>query len=347
MKKTILTAAIFFFAMIATTSLFADSKIDDGIKKLKVDYSSSQSINDLNNDNDVLLARRSGGRSGSRSFSSRRSSSRSTGYSGSRRGSSRSTGYSSGRRRSGGSFIYIGGGSSRGGSGVSIFAVIIVILIIVAIIYFVMRRRNEDEYYDDGYGAAPVEDFDTIKLQFALYATAESFKDEIMSLAEDLDYDSEEDLKTLVNETSMLLVQNQDYVKYAYVKQAKTTRNIDNAERDFDSFINEETAKFSQITFQNRGGNVRDRDLSDANKPDFMEIDEYFIISLVVSYANTKMKINKDNYAWSDYEGILKNTASISSNNIVATEIIWSPDAKEDILTEDDIITHYPYMVQL
>jgi len=222
------------------------------------------------------------------------------------------------------------------------------LLIIGAIIYFVVkRRREEDEYYDDGYSAAPVEDYNAIKLQFALHATADEFRSEIMDLASDLDYDDEDDLKTLVNETSMLLVQNQDYIKYASLKESKSTRNIDSAERDFDSLINEETAKFSKITFQNRGGNVRNRGLGEDDKPDFMEVDEYFIVSLVIAHANTKLKLNKDNYSWSDYEKALKETGAIASRNIVAAEIIWSPDAKGDILTEDDITTHYPYMVQL
>ena len=348
MKTTFLTTLFLFFAIGLTSSLAANADINVSIKNLKKDYSSAQVVNNFNN-KEILLARRSGGRSGSRGFSSRRSSSRRS-YSPSRSRSSRS---SYGSRRGGRTHIYVGGGSRRGyygrrsRGGISWIGVLIFLLIVGVIIFFILKsRRNSDGGYAGGY-MEPSEEFNTIKLQFALYATAESFEKEVKTLAEELDYDSEEDLKTLVNETSMLLIQNQDYVKYAFVKQGKATRNIDVAERDFDNFINEETAKFSQITFQNRGGNVRERDLSDGNKPDFMEVDEYFIISLVVSYANTKIKLKEDNYTWNEYSELLKSVAAISSNNIVAAEIIWSPDADEDILTEDDIITHYPYMIQL
>jgi uncharacterized membrane protein len=353
MKTTILATLFLFLAVALSSSIMAESGITESIKNLKTDYSSNQAI-DTSSKNEILLARRSGGRSGGRSFSSRRSSSSgsSTRSTGSSYGSSsRSSGSSYGSRRSGGSnFIYVGGGSrssygSNHSSGVSIFAILIVLLVIGLIIFFVIRNRRNNS---DGYvGNNPSEDFNTLKLQFALHANADDFRNEITTLAEELDYDREEDLKSLVNETSMLLVQNQDYIKYAFVKQGKETRNIDAAEREFDSFINEETAKFSQITFQNRGGKVRERDLSDENKPDFMEVDEYFIISLVVSYANTKIKLKDDNYSWEEYSELLRNVASISSNNVVAAEIIWSPDAKDDILTEDDIITHYPYMIQL
>jgi len=348
MKTTILSTLFLFFAIGLSSSVFANTNINDSIKNLKNDYSSNHVIN--NSQDEVLLARRSGGRSGGRSFSSRRSSSRSS-YGSSSRGSSRSrSSYgSSGRRRSGGTFVYMGGGSRhhRSSGGGSWIGFLIFLLIIGVIIYFVMKsRRNNAGGYAGGY-AEPSEEFDTLKLQFALFATAEEFKKEVKNLAEELDYDDEHDLKTLVNETSMLLVQNQDYIKYAFVKQGSSTRNIDVAERNFDSFINEETAKFSQITFQNRSGKVRSRDLSEENKADFMEIDEYFIITLVVSYANTKIKLKEDNYSWNEYSEILRSVGAISSNNIVAAEIIWSPDADNDILTEDDITTHYPYMIQL
>lgn len=327
----------------------ANTNINDSIKNLKKDYSSNQIASNFNK-NEILLARRSGGRSGSRGFSSRRSSG-SRSYGGSRSRSRSRSSY--GSRRGSGTHIYVGGGRrhyrhrygrSRGFSWIGI---LIFLLIVGVIVFFVIKsKRNGEGGYSNGY-AEPSEEFNTLKLQFALYATADDFEKEVKNLAEELDYDSEQDLKTLVNETSMLLVQNQDYVKYAFVKQGKATRNIDVAERNFDGFINEETAKFSQITFQNRSGKVRDRDLSDGNKPDFMEVDEYFIISLVVSYANTKIKLKDDNYSWDAYSELLRNVGAISSNNIVAAEIIWSPDADDDILTEDDIITHYPYMIQL
>ncbi len=353
MKITFLTTLFLFFAIGLTSSLMANTNINDSIKNLKKDYSSKQVVNDFNK-NEILLARRSGGRSGSRGFSSRRSSSRKS-YGGSRSRSRSGSSYGSrSRGRSGNNFIYVSGGGHRSGyygsrsrGGVSWIGVLIFLLIIGLIVFFVIKnRRNSGGGYSEGY-AVPSEEFNTLKLQFALYATADDFEKEVKNLAKELDYDSEQDLKTLVNETSMLLVQNQDYIKYAFVKQGKATKNIDVAERNFDSFINEETAKFSQITFQNRSGKVRDRDLSDGNKPDFMEVDEYFIISLVVSYANTKIKLKDDNYSWDEYSELLRNVGAIPSNNIVAAEIIWSPDADDDILTEDDIITHYPYMIQL
>jgi len=344
MSKNIFISFFLFFALILSTSLFAENKTSELIKKLNQNQNFASNFKK----DEVLLVRRSGGRSGFRGFSSRRSSSRRS-YSPSRSSSRRSYGRS---YRSGGSnFIYVGGGRHYGrrgyyddDSGDFWLGFIVFILVVIVLLYIFFGKNKNPE---DGYYGEESETFNTIKLQFAFHSTAEDFERELKKLAEELDYDNEEDLKTLVNETSMMIIQNQDYIKYAYVKQGNPTRNIDVAERDFDNFINEETAKFSQITFQNRGGKIRSRELSDENKPDFMEIDEYFIVSLIVSYANTEIKLKKDNYSWEEYSDILRQVSAIPTNNIVAAEIIWTPDAQDDILTEDDIITHYPYMIQL
>jgi len=39
-----------------------------------------------------------------------------------------------------------------------------------------------------------------------------SNRDDVLDLAESLSYDSDDDMKTLVNETCMLLINNQDYI---------------------------------------------------------------------------------------------------------------------------------------
>jgi uncharacterized membrane protein len=284
--------------------------------------------------NSPILARRSGGRAGGSSFSSRsssRSSSSSTGYRGS---SSSSRGYS------GGGFFFFGGGS-----GFSTLVFIIVALIIIGSIISAIKKRKEAEN-GGGYENSD-EEYTTVKMQFALHSTADHIRDEIKRMAEELNFDNGDDLKTLLSETSSLLIGNEDYIKYAFATVSPKTRSITQAESIFESTANQEREKLSQETFKKlRGRSVTKQMLAEGNKPSFMEIKEYIVFTIVASLANTKISV-ADDYSWENYKSVLQKVAMVSSSNIVAVEIIWSPDAEGDVLTEDDITMHYGNMIQL
>lgn len=288
--------------------------------------------------NHPLLARRSGGRIGGRSFS-RRSSSRSTKSLGSSSRSSRSYGGTSygSRRRSSGGFFFFGGSSRGGGSGFGTVLFLIILLIVIGGIVYAIRRSRK-------VGSSEEESFTTMKLQFGLHATAVDFRRKIKDMAMNMDFDDEEDLKMLVSESTMLLTQHKDYIKYGHAEASETTKNIEKAETYFDDMIHKEREKLSQETFTKlQGRSISEQDLAAGNRPDFMDIKEYIVFSMVVSYANAKISL-PDDYEWSGYRELLKVISLIPTKNIVAAEIIWSPDAEEDVLTEDDITQYYPDM---
>ncbi|MBN2695649.1 DUF1517 domain-containing protein [bacterium] len=345
MKNTLFFLFIFIsISLFGNSNSMRDSLRDGTITKSMLNsdliYNSNQETNrdsslfDMDNTekNQPLIARRSGGRVGGSSFSSRSSSrSSSSGYRGS---SSSSRGYS------GGGFFFFGGGS--GSFGTLIF--IIVALFIIGSIIAAIKKRKDSE---NGVYENSDEEYTTVKMQFALHSTADHIRDEIKKMADELNFDNADDLKTLLSETSSLLMSNEEYIKYAFATVAPKTRSISQAEEIFESTANQEREKLSQETFKKlRGRSVTRQMLADGNKPSFMEIKEYIVFTIVATFANTKISVG-DDYSWENYKSVLKKSAMVSSSNIVAVEIIWSPDAEDDVLTEDDITMHYSNMIQL
>ncbi len=345
-RKVLLFSFLIFMSFTLFNNLVATESDNILSNFKKINSVNSKNVINFNSDinSNELIARRSGGRTGSRSFGSRRSSttrSTSTGFS-TRRRTTPTRYRSSSRRYPRRSTVYYSSG--RRSSGGSLIGIFIFLAIIGIIVFFVIKSRKREAA---GYVESTTnETFTPIKIQFGLHATADNFKTQVLDLASSLSYDTDEDMKELVSETSMLLINNQDYIKYAYVEQGTSTRNLTQAETDYDNLINEERKKLSQETFQNKNGSITQRELSEDNKPSFMEIKEYFIITLIVSYSSRKIEL-QDSYDWQYYEGILSQLAAIPGSNIVAAEIIWSPDAAGDVLTEDDITMYYPKMVQL
>lgn len=304
------------------------------------DIKNNSNVSSIFTQSDVLIAKRSGGRAGGSSFSSRSSSSSSSSGS-SFGGSSRSYGSSStnyGSSRSygsGGGFIFFGTGSST-----SSFLILLGIIFIIGIFQYLKKRSQQN-------GSDSDEEYQSIKLQFALHATAIDLKYQLKELAESLNFDNDDDLKKLVSQSAYLLMQKEDYLKYGKILQSEKTRNLNQAEVLYDGFVNEEIDKFSQETYkklENKSSIIQK--LTEENKPNFMEIKEYFVFTLVVSYANFKITV-PDDYSWETYKQILNKVASIPTAAIVAAEIIWTPDADEDILTEDDVLMSYPYFTTL
>ncbi len=298
------------------------------------DIKHNSNVSSIFTQNDVLLAKRSGGRAGGSSFSSRSSSSSSS--SGSTFGSSsRSYGSSSRNYGSGGGFIFFGSGSST-----SSFLIFLAIMVIIGIFQYLKKRSQQTN-------SNSYEEYQSIKLQFALHATAIDLKYKLKELAESLNFDNDDDLKKLVSQSAYLLMQKEDYLKYGKILQSEKTKNLNEAEVLYDGFVNEEIDKFSQETYkklENKSSIIQK--LTEENKPNFMEIKEYFVFTLVVSYANFKIAV-PDDYSWETYKQILNKVASISTAAIVAAEIIWTPDADEDILTEEDVLMSYPYFTTL
>ncbi len=211
------------------------------------------------------------------------------------------------------------------------------IVLIFIIRKIIKKRKNNDNktytYYNHKYGS--------IKIQFAFHATIYKLRKEFISVAEKLNFDDQNDLKQLILNFINLSEDNNSYIKYGNIIKTKVLNTEKEAEKKHDEYIEEELSKLSEETYlkiENYKSVVKQ--LKEENQPDFMEIKEYIVFTLVVTYKNFEIQ-TKDDYSYEYYKTILEKLKFLNPNDILAAEIVWTPDAENDVLTEDDIIMNY------
>ncbi len=298
----------------------------------------------------TLFGQRSGGRIGGSSFDNESSSSYSS--SGTSSNNSGSLGYSTGTSYSQtNSNSFFGNDSSSSGFTEStkeatatdylIALLFIVTFVIVSVIVFnwnTIKYKYEDIRF---YFISQKKKYTTLKIQFAFHATIYNLRKEFVEFAEKLNFTEKESLMKLIEKFVDFTEQNNSYIKYGDLMSETDTDSNVMAKITHNAFIQLELKNLNEETYlkiQNHKSLVKQ--LKEENKPEFTEIKEYIIFTLIVTCKNLKIE-KKDDYSYQYYSTILQQLKNIDFPLIQAVDVIWTPDAENDVLTEDDIIQNY------
>ncbi|MGB8689107.1 MAG: DUF1517 domain-containing protein [Microcoleus sp.] len=290
---------------------------------------------------DGALAARSGGRMGGGSF----------------RAPARS--YSSPSRTyapSGGG--YYGGGGFGGGFGFPFllpffgfgggFGGLFSILIFISIANFLVQsfRRAGGETNELGYSAPTT--VSVARLQVGLLAEARGLQSELDSLALKADTDTATGRAQVLQESTLALLRHPEYWVYAGAESQQT--RLEAAEAKFNQFSLAERSKFTEETLSNFNNQLRQ---SGSNKilPSLQENGElvgadlnqapgeYIVVTLIVG-TQGKLQLptvkNSD-----DLRQALRQIGGVSSEQLLAVEVLWTPQASGDTLTADDMLAGY------
>lgn len=284
---------------------------------------------------DIALAARSGGRIGGSQFRSRPAPSRT--YTAPNRG------YYPGPTYPGGGFGFpflipffgVGGG----------FGGLFTILIFIAIANFLVsavRRANEggDLSPEAGYPNPPVS---LNKLQVGLLAEARYLQPELNQLATSADTGTATGLNLVLQETTLALLRHPEYWVYANAESQQS--RLTAAEAEFNRLALSERSHLSAETLSNVNQQVRQaepRSLPDASEHQLLAQGpgEYILVTLLVA-AQGKLNLPKVNSA-EELRQALKLLGAVSSDQLLALEVLWTPQAEGDTLTSEELITAYP-----
>ncbi|MGB7415861.1 MAG: DUF1517 domain-containing protein [Thermosynechococcaceae cyanobacterium] len=285
---------------------------------------------------DSALAARSGGRIGGGSF---RRSVPSRSYRAPVR-SSPGGGYAGGYPRGGGfgfpfliPFVGIGGGFG------SLFSV----LIVIAIANFLInsfRGMDGNESSVGGYTSPqsvsnpPV----TIsQVQVGLLAEARSLQPELDRIAQSANTGSSAGLAKVLQETTLALLRNPEYWAYATAESDQT--RLATAEAAFNNLALTERSKFQSETLSNVRSELQQKDQTGAIvKSDAPS--EYIVVTLLVA-SQGKLDLPQLK-SEEDLRQALNKLGAVSSDDLVALEALWTPQAVGDTLTSDDLVSAYP-----
>ncbi|HEY9800814.1 MAG TPA: DUF1517 domain-containing protein [Leptolyngbyaceae cyanobacterium] len=291
---------------------------------------------------DGALAARSGGRIGGGSFrapSSRTYAPPGGGYGG---------GYGYAPYPGGGGFGFpfllpfwgIGGG----------FSGLFGILIFFAIANFLLqafRRVSSGEVGEDvGYSSNPT--VTVSRLQVGLLAQARDLQPELNHIAETADTNSPEGRAEVLQEASLALLRHPEYWVYAGAGTQQAKLNA--AESQFNRLALAERSKFTEETLSNVNNQLKAGRTQDA-LPAADEIDnptrlitegpgEYIIVTLLAATLG-KVELPAVNSA-DDLRQALRQIGSLPAEQLLAIEVLWTPQAEGDTLTSDDLFAEYP-----
>ncbi len=290
------------------------------------------------------LAARSGGRMGGGSF----------------RGSSRS--YRAPMRTNGGGGYAPGGGFGYfpsfmpfygfGVGGGGLFSLLIM-MAIASYLFQTFRSTFGSEGVDGSGDANPT--ISIAKVQVGLMAQARSMQLDLDRIAFNADTNTDAGRAHVLQEVSLALLRHPEYWAYGSAQAERPKLNA--AEGIFNQLALAERSKFTEETLSNLNGQTKKPALAGAGKSEQLAVpqtpgellemneashSEYIVVTLLVG-TQAKLqfpKINSDE----DMKQVLRQIGSLSADNLLAIEVIWAPQADDDNLSSDDIMTNYPDM---
>jgi len=289
---------------------------------------------------DQALAARSGGRIG--------------GSGGFRSAPSRSYRQPVTRYPSGGGY-YPGGGYPGGGFGFPFlipflgigggFGGLFTILIFIALANFLVSsfRRvgsgDESLSYGDSYTNPPVS---VARLQVGLLAEARDLQADLNRIAETANTGSVEGLDLVLQETVLALLRHPEY--WAYASSDTQQTRLEAAEEKFNRMVLAERSKLQAETLSNVNQQLRSAQKSlpetGSIQPSDQGPGEYIIVTLLVA-AQANLKLPQLNSS-EDLRQTLNQLGAVSSDQLLALEVLWEPQAEGDTLTSEELIAEYP-----
>ncbi|KAK7258727.1 hypothetical protein RIF29_24309 [Crotalaria pallida] len=275
----------------------------------------------------------SGGRIGGRSFSSSQSSSSSRSYSvptspSLSGGFSFSAPYYSPAPLAGGIYMAPVFGVGAGSSLVFILAGFAAFVLVSGF----LSDRSEDSLLT-GTGRTTV-----IKLQVGLLGMGRSIQQDLNKIAEDADTSSPEGLHYVLTEATLALLRHPDYCISAY-SSVDLKRDIEGGEKRFNQLSIEERGKFDEETLVNVN-NIKRQSTRSQRSNGFSN--EYIVITILVA-AEGQHKIPAINGS-GDLKEALQKLGTIPSRNLLAVEVLWTPQNENDTLSERELLEDYPLL---
>ena len=203
---------------------------------------------------------------------------------------------------------------------------------------------NETEFSQDSNPNVSV-----TRIQVGLLAQARDLQTELNHIAETADTNTPQGRAEILQEASLALLRHPEY--WVYVAANSQQARLESAEAQFNRLSLAERSKFSEETLSNVNNHLRSADPQAALTPDTSEIDNpirliseghgrYIIVTLLAATLG-KWEVPSVNNA-DDLRQALRQMGSIPGDQLLAIEVLWTPQAENETLTSDDLFAEYP-----
>lgn len=181
-----------------------------------------------------------------------------------------------------------------------------------------------------------------VKVQVGLLGMARSLQLDLNRIAECADSDSEEGRHFILNETVISLLRSPQYWAYGGATSI-SAQNLDAAEEQYRAQEMGERRKIKKETLVN----VNNR----RSEAEPMEVDEssgvnQFIVVTIVAAVEGSVPMPKIE-GTAGLEEALTRLSGARSDQVVAVEVLWTPQDLNDTLTSDEVLQDYPTLFSL
>lgn len=220
------------------------------------------------------------------------------------------------------------------------------ILIVITIANFLVRSFRGAM----GDGGDEVQSFNpkvsVAKVQVGLLSQARELQADLDRLALTADTSSAQGRAQVLQESTLALLRHPEYFAYAQTDSQDTRLN--SAEAQFNRWSLSERSKFSEETLSNYDnqlqqsgakkslpGEAGEGAITEANAPG-----EYIVVTLLVGVRG-QLSLPEIRDADSLNQA-LRQLGSVGAEQLLAVEVLWTPQATDDTLSADDLMAGYP-----
>jgi uncharacterized membrane protein len=197
-----------------------------------------------------------------------------------------------------------------------------------------LRGGDLDGYRPDG----PVS---IAQLQVGLLASARELQADLRRLASASDTSNSSGLQRVLQESTLALLRHPDLWVYANGEVGQVP--FPSAESTFNRLSMTERSKLSSEVTTNVAG--RRSQASDRSAGDADATSDYIAVTLLVA---SRSRLNLKPISGSeDLREALRLLGSVPSDQLLALELIWQPEAAGDVLSTEELLTAYPDLKHL
>ncbi|MBF2072748.1 MAG: DUF1517 domain-containing protein [Synechococcales cyanobacterium C42_A2020_086] len=224
------------------------------------------------------------------------------------------------------------------------FGGLFTILLFLSIAGFLVRSfRSVAGESGDTYTSSPTVSVN--KLQVGLLAQARELQADLNRIGQNADTSSPEGLAQVLQETTLALLRHPEYWVYAGGESQQTSLTA--AENQFNRLALAERSKFSEETLSNVNNLLQQAQARPALPEGAGALAEFdqspaeYIVVTVLTATEGKLSLPAINSS-QDLRQALSQIGSISSDRLLALEVLWTPQAEGDTLSAEDMVVSYP-----
>ncbi len=182
-----------------------------------------------------------------------------------------------------------------------------------------------------------------IQLQIGLLASAKFIQKDLRELASEADTSNSYGLQKVLQETTLSLLRQPELWAYANLETGDVP--FSSAETTFNRLSLTERSKLRAEITSNFSGSIS-QDTKPMVKPgDADASSEYIAVTLLIA-SKTRVGLNST-FNNEQLKLNLQTLGAISSNDLMALEIIWQPEGQGEVISAEDLVTSYPNLKHL